>query len=89
MKRKKIKKQPHDDLDFKSVDPKQLVRVPDFLPPPSELAKAKTLITMNMDQKTLEFFKRIAKKKGGKYQAMMREVLSRYAEYYSKEGSAA
>ena len=63
----------------------RLIEVPDFLPPPEELAKAKTvIITMGMDKETIDFFKKIAKKKGRKYQKMMREVLARYAEHYGK-----
>ncbi len=64
------------------------VEVPDFLPPPEEIAKAKTImITMNLDQETVDFFKKVAKKKGGKYQQMIRKVLARYAEHFSKSAA--
>ena len=70
------------DEDFPS---KHAYRVPDFLPPPEELAKAKTVITtMGLDAQTIAFFKREAKKRGKKYQKMMREVLKRYADHYNK-----
>lgn len=61
-----------------------LTEVPDFLPSPEELAKARTtvVVTIGLDKKTVEYFKRIAAKKGGRYQKMMREVLARYADYY-------
>jgi predicted DNA binding CopG/RHH family protein len=79
MKKRKKKREMDSDMPVG-----ELTVIPDFLPPPSELAKAKTLITMNVDAETMEFFKREAKKKGGKYQRMMREVLKRYADYYGK-----
>ena len=51
-----------------------------------ELAKAPTIVTMTigLDAKTIAFFKRQAKKRGAKYQKMIREVLARYANHYSK-----
>ncbi|OGW84752.1 MAG: hypothetical protein A3C35_01295 [Omnitrophica bacterium RIFCSPHIGHO2_02_FULL_46_11] len=61
------------------------IRIPDFLPPPHELAKAKTIIiTIGLDAKTIAFFKREAKKRGAKYQKMIRKVLSRYADHFNK-----
>ena len=63
----------------------KLTVVPDFLPPPHELAKAKTVITtIGLDAETIAYFKREAKKRGRKYQKMMREVLKRYADHYNK-----
>lgn len=58
--------------------------VPDFLPPPHELAKARTMVLMTiaLDDKTIAFFKREAKKRGAKYQRMIREVLRRYVDHY-------
>ena len=62
--------------------------IPNFLPPPEELAKAKTVITtIGLDAETIAFFKREAKKKGRKYQRMMREVLKGYASYYGKKAA--
>ncbi len=60
--------------------------IPDFLPPPHELANAQTLVitTIGLDLETIKFFKREAKKHGGKYQKMIREVLKRYAEHHGK-----
>jgi hypothetical protein len=40
----------------------KLIEVPDFLPSPEELVNAKVTITMNIDQKTLDFFHKAAKK---------------------------
>lgn len=64
----------------------RLVEVPDFLPPPEELAKAKTRIitTIALDAETIAFFKKQAKKRGAKYQKMIREVLDRYVQHYKK-----
>ena len=62
----------------------KLIEVPDFLPPPEELAKAKTtvIVTIGLDLETIEFFKKQAKKRGAKYQKMIREVLNRYADHF-------
>ena len=78
----------------KIVDPDmpigKITKVPDFLPPPEELVKAKTIIitTIGLDAETIAFFKKEAEKRGGKYQRMMREVLRRYAKHYGKKKAA-
>ncbi len=71
------------DPDFPSEN---AVEIPNFLPPPEELAKAKTkvIITIGLDAETISFFKKQAAKRGKKYQKMIREVLERYAQYYQK-----
>lgn len=63
----------------------KLTEVPDFLPPPHELAKAKAtlIVTIGLDPETVSFFKKEAKKNGTKYQKMIREVLSRYAHHFN------
>jgi len=83
MKKRTAKKEkPDDDM------PKgKLIEVPDFLPPPEELVNAKVTITINLDRKTLDFFYKAAKKNGGKYQRMIREVLARYAAHYDKKAA--
>ena len=67
----------------------KLTRIPDFLPPPSELApKEETVkVTLSVDKGTLIFFRSAAKDTGTKYQRMMREVLKGYASKYKKTGS--
>lgn len=62
----------------------KLTQVKDFLPPPSELAKAKRLvrITIALDWDSLQFFQSEAKKNKTKYQRMIREVLDRYVSNY-------
>jgi predicted DNA binding CopG/RHH family protein len=63
----------------------KLTRVPDFLPAPEELMPPEnvTKITITIDVDTIEFFKKVAKKNGTKYQRMMREVLKGYARRFS------
>ncbi len=62
----------------------KLTEIPDFLPPPHELAKAKTtlIVTIGLDPETIAFFKKQAGKHGAKYQKMIREVLERYVTHY-------
>lgn len=63
----------------------RVTEVPDFLPPPHELARAKTtvVVTIGLDPETIAFFKKEAKKNGTKYQKMIREVLHRYAHHFN------
>ena len=60
------------------------VRVPDFLPPPEVLRRAKTRITITLDEKTLAFFRKEAKKHRGKYQTMINDLLGIYADTYTR-----
>jgi len=64
----------------------KLTEVHDFLPPPHELAKARTVVkvTIALDQSSIEFFKKVAKKNNTKYQRMIREVLDQYAARYQE-----
>lgn len=75
------------DEDFPSD---HAYEIPDFLPPPSELAKAKQIVTVTigLDLDTINFFKEQAAKRGKKYQRMIREVLDRYTDYYRPKKSA-
>lgn len=62
----------------------KLTEVPNFLPPPHELAKARTVVkvTIALDHSSIEFFKKAAKKNKTKYQRMIREILDQYAAHY-------
>ena len=62
----------------------KLTRVPDFLPPPEELAKAKVIVkvTIGLDLATVRFFQEQARKHKTKYQRMIREVLNNYTSHY-------
>ena len=62
----------------------KLIEVADFLPPPAELAKAKSIVkvTIGLDQSSVDFFKRQAKKHKTKYQRMIRAILDQYTSRY-------
>ena len=55
--------------------------VKDFLPPPGELAlKEKTVrVTINLNEDSINFFKKEAKKLGVPYQKLIRKVVDLYA----------
>ena len=55
--------------------------IPDFLPKPWELAamEKKSKVTIMLEDKSVAFFKRQAKKYGVSYQAMIRNLLQQYA----------
>jgi len=63
----------------------RLTVIPDFLPPPEELALPfkKQKVTILLEQWSVDFYKDRAKRLGIKYQQLMREVLSRYAQHHS------
>lgn len=58
--------------------------VTDFIPSPDKLIfkVKKEKITIAVDKRSLELFKRYAKKHDAKYQTMMNGVLSSYAEKF-------
>jgi hypothetical protein len=64
--------------------------VPDFLPSPEEIALSfkKQKVTILLDQRSVEFFKRQAMQAGAKYQQLMREVLRRYAAHHHSHKAA-
>ena len=86
MKKRRAKKVFYKDDDPTDDDfpAGKLTQVPDFLPPPSELAKAKITVkvTIALDPSTIKFFKKEARKHNTKYQRMIRQVLDRYTERY-------
>ena len=59
--------------------------IADFLPPPDQLVlKEETVrITLNLNKKSVDFFKLRAKENGISYQRMIRKVLDIYAERFS------
>jgi len=83
MKKKTIVKFGPDgyEADFDGADIKNMVRIPDFLPSPKELAgtSRKRKITIELEIEDIEFFKKQAKKLGASYQQMIRNLVSRYA----------
>ena len=56
--------------------------IEDFLPPPEYFAEklAKEKISLNIDARAVARYRAYAKKHGLKYQALMNQVLSNYAE---------
>lgn len=60
----------------------ELVQIPDFLPPPHELIKAKQTvkITLSLTRESLDFFRKEAKRNKVKYQQMIRKVVDIYAQ---------
>ena len=60
-------------------------KVDDFLPPPDQLVKRipKVKVTITLNQYSVEFFKKSAKKNKVKYQTMINELLDKYVEKYS------
>ena len=63
----------------------KMTRVEDFLPPPDKLIfpKQTIKITLNLRPSSVAFFKREAARHHTKYQQMIREVIDRYAGFYS------
>ena len=58
--------------------------ISDFLPPPNELVlkESKVKVTIALSSRSVDFFKKHAKKNNTKYQTMIYEVLDRYAANY-------
>lgn len=63
------------------------MKVLDFLPPPSELARKspKVKVTITLNKLSVEFFKNHARTNHTKYQTMINDVLDQYAQKYSEE----
>ena len=84
--RRKIKKIRRDkdgyEYDFDGVNAKHLTIVPPppGMPSPEEIAKMmkNAKVTIVLDEDTVDFFKKAAKKHGTKYQKMIREILKTY-----------
>jgi len=60
--------------------------VKDFLPRPEELVfKGDNIkITLNLSKSSIEFFKKVAKEHGSRYQKVIRKLLDSYSSYYSQ-----
>ena len=58
--------------------------MPDFLPPPQQLIRKqpKTKITITLNSRSVDFYKKYAEINNLKYQNMMNEVLDAYAQLY-------
>ncbi len=64
----------------------QLTRVKDFLPAPEQLYIPENTIkvTLLLSKSSVDFFKRQAGQHRTKYQRMIRELVDRYAQQYSR-----
>jgi len=58
--------------------------IEDFLPPPDKLIRKepKIKITITLNSKSIEFFKKHAQQNNVKYQTMINEVLNKYVQKY-------
>ena len=63
--------------------------IPDFLPSPDRLVlRQETVrVTLNLNKRSVDFFKSSAQQNGVPYQSMIRRVLDIYAERYLHQGS--
>ena len=82
MNNKKYEKAPSDIAE--AIEQAEVIA--DFLPPPDQLVlKEETVrITLNLNKKSVDFFKLRAKENGIPYQRMIRKVLDIYAERFYK-----
>ena len=62
--------------------------VPDFLPSPAELVprEENVKVTLSLSRRSLDFFKREAKKRRVPYQRMIRALVDAYAEKQEGKG---
>jgi hypothetical protein len=60
--------------------------VPDFLPPPEELAfrDEGVKVTIALSKRSVQFFKREAARHRTQYQRMIRRLLDAYAEHHDR-----
>jgi predicted DNA binding CopG/RHH family protein len=60
--------------------------IDDFLPPPEKLVvKEETVkVTLGLSKKSVDFFKKEAKKHNTHYQKLIRRLLDLYASHYQK-----
>ena len=63
--------------------------ITDFLPPPEKLIRKepKTKITITLNNGSIDFFKKYARKNNVKYQTMINEVLSKYVQKYRESAN--
>lgn len=58
--------------------------IDDFLPPPEQLVFKKepetVKVTLTLEKNSVDYFKKEAKRLGGSYQRMMRNLLQEYAD---------
>jgi predicted DNA binding CopG/RHH family protein len=64
--------------------------IPDFLPSPADLVprEENVKVTLSLSRRSLDFFKREARKRRVPYQRMIRALVDRYAETQEGKGRA-
>ena len=79
-KKRKHGKAPSDVAE--AIEQAEVIR--DFLPPPDQLVlREETVrVTLNLNKKSVDFFKVKAQENGVPYQSMIRKVLDIYAEQF-------
>ena len=79
-KKRKYEKAPSDIAE--AIEQAEVIR--DFLPPPDQLVlREETVrVTLNLNKKSVDFFKVKARENGVSYQSMIRKVLDIYAEQF-------
>jgi predicted DNA binding CopG/RHH family protein len=80
---KKIK---YEDNPWDDVNIKNLKIIKDFLPPPDQLVKkVETVkVTLELDKRSLDFFKTQALELSVPYQKMLCGLIDRYAQEYQR-----
>jgi hypothetical protein len=73
----------HDGFTGEPSGPSRIIR--DFLPPPDQLILKEdgVKVTISLSKRSVDFFKKHAKKSRIPYQRMIRRVLDEYASAYS------
>lgn len=73
----------HDGYTDEPVGPLRVIK--DFLPPPDRLILKEdgVKVTISLSKRSVDFFKKHAKKSRIPYQRMIRRVLDEYASAYS------
>ena len=73
-------------IKYSDEDIGEVQVIPDFLPPPEELAfKEDTVkVTITLSKESVEFFKKEAIKHNTQYQKMIRRLLDVYASSYKQ-----
>jgi len=66
-------------------------KIADFLPSPEKLIRKtpKIKVTITLNSRSVDFFKKVAKKYNVKYQTMINEVLDQYAQKYAEAANDA
>jgi len=61
--------------------------VPDFLPPPEDLVLHDdgVKVTISLSRRSVEFFKREARRHNTQYQRMIRRLLDAYTEHHARQ----